>query len=147
MLGLACKPAYTWPTTDAVVCALLVVLLGQLGCSVGLREQQSLARMSSAVAAQCVAALGGQKRPVCSRAKACIAAAHEAELDVQAAIETRAKGQPDEDLEVQASASVAGARASCAAVCFGPTGEAIKGCAVARMGSTGGSSAPSGGAR
>ncbi len=117
------------------VCAIFLATL--LGCGVGLKEQQSLAQLSSAVTAQCVAAVGGNKRPVCARARACVSGIHEAEVSVQAAVEARAKGMPEETLEVQAAASVAGSRAGCAALCFGPSGLPVKGCTVVTMGAGG----------
>lgn len=94
-------------------------------CVPGLRDQQSLASISHGARASCAA----DKR-TCSRAVVCIRGVLAAEEATQQSVEARAKGQPDDELDVQAVALVAGARAICSAACFDSAGRNTGGCSV-----------------
>ena len=111
----------------SVFAGIWLLMLGY-ACAPALREQQSLAQLSNAVTAQCVAAVGGQVRNVCSRAKVCVRSIKSAEEATQLSVEALAKGTPDDILDVQAAALVAGAKATCLAACFDAQGKSIAGC-------------------
>ena len=117
----------TKTTMLSVLVGTWLLMLGY-ACAPTLREQQSLAQLSNAVTATCVAAVGGQVRLVCSRAKVCVRSIKAAEEATQLSVEALSKGTPDDLLDVQAAALVAGARATCLAACFDATGKSIAGC-------------------